>query len=99
MSEHESYSTNDFMKKIPIVSKNIKALTDLVKTIDDKLNLVNVKVKKIWVKSLKQIIGLYEDKQKQYLDMRNKNKMKSPKQETIEYYKLFKNEEGKYEIL
>ena len=28
------------------------------------------------------------------MDMLNKNKIKSPKQETIEFYKLFKNEEG-----
>ena len=33
------------------------------------------------------------------MDMLNKNKTKSPKQETIEYYKLFKNEEGTYEIV
>ena len=39
MSEQESYSTNDLMKKITIVSKNIKSLTGLVKTIDEKLNI------------------------------------------------------------
>ena len=33
------------------------------------------------------------------MDMLNKNKIKSPKQETIEFYKLFKNEEGKYETI
>ena len=43
--------------------------------------------------------GSFQDKQKQYMDMLNKNKTKSPKQETIEFYKLFKNEEGKYELI
>ena len=43
--------------------------------------------------------GSFEDKQKQYMDMLNKNKIKSPKQETIEFYKLLKNEEGKYETI
>ena len=42
--------------------------------------------------------GSFEDKQKQYVEMLNKGRIKQPKEETIEYYKLFKNEEGKYEI-
>ena len=33
------------------------------------------------------------------MDMLNKNKIKPPKPEIIEFYKLFKNEEGKYECI
>ena len=42
--------------------------------------------------------GPFEDKQKQYVEMLNKGRIKQPNGETIEYYKLLKNEEGKYDI-
>ena len=38
MSENESFTITDLMKKIIIISKNVKALSELVKTIDEKLN-------------------------------------------------------------
>ena len=38
MSENESFTSNDLMKKIVLISKNVKAMSELVKTIDDKLN-------------------------------------------------------------
>ena len=107
MSENESFTITDLMKKLVIISKNVKALSELVKTIDEKINQPKSnneddkdKMDKIFEK--KQIgrpSGSFQDKQKQYMDMLNKNKIKSPKQETIEFYKLFKNEEGKYELI
>ena len=107
MSENDDSTINDLMKKIIIISKNIKTLTELIKNIDEKINQPKSnneddkeKMDKIFEK--KQIgrpAGSFEDKQKQYMDMLNKNKIKSPKQETIEFYKLFKNEEGKYETI
>ena len=107
MSENGDSTINDLMKKIIIISKNIKTLTELTKNIDEKINQPKSnneddkeKMNKIFEK--KQIgrpAGSFEDKQKQYMDMLNKNKIKSPKQETIEFYKLFKNEEGKYETI
>ena len=82
-------------------------MSELVKTIDEKINQPKSnneddreKMDKIFEK--KQIgrpSGSFQDKQKQYMHMLNKNKIKSPKQETIEFYKLFKNEEGKYELM
>ena len=107
MSENDDSTISDLMKKIIIISKNIKTLTELIKNIDEKINQPKSnneddkeKMNKIFEK--KQIgrpAGSFEDKQKQYMDMLNKNKIKSPKQETIEFYKLFKNEEGKYETI
>ena len=107
MSENDDSTINDLMKKIIIINKNIKTLTELIKNIDEKINQPKSnneddkeKMDKIFEK--KQIgrpAGSFEDKQKQYMDMLNKNKIKSPKQETIEFYKLFKNEEGKYETI
>ena len=106
MSENGDSTINDLMKKIIIISKNIKTLTELIKNIDEKINQPKSnneddkeKMDKIFEK--KQIgrpAGSFEDKQKQYMDMLNKGRIKQPKSETLEYYKLFKNEEGKYEI-
>ena len=107
MSENESFTITDLMKKLVIISKNVKALSELVKTIDEKINQPKSnneddKDKMDYIFEKKQIgrpSGSFQDKQKQYMDMLNKNKIKSPKQETIEFYKLFKNEEGKYELI
>ena len=106
MSENGDSTIDDLMKKIIIISKNIKTLTELIKNIDEKIHQPKSnneddkeKMDKIFEK--KQIgrpAGSFEDKQKQYMEMLNKGRIKQPKSETIEYYKLFKNEEGKYEI-
>ena len=107
MSENDDSTINDLMKKLVIISKNIKTLTELIKNIDEKINQPKSnneddkdKMDKIFQKNqIGRPAGSFEDKQKQYMDMLNKNKIKSPKQETIEFYKLFKNEEGKYETI
>ena len=105
-SENESFTINDLMSKVITFSKNIKTLTELIKNIDEKytnLKAIAKTIRRRWIKSLKKQIGRpsgsFQDKQKQYMGMLNKNKFKSPKQETIEFYKLFKNEEGKYETI
>ena len=38
MSGNGDSTTNDLMKKIIIISKNIKTLTELIKNIDEKIN-------------------------------------------------------------
>ena len=105
MSENGDSTINDLMKKIIIISKNIKTLAEL-KNIDEKINQPKSnneddkeKMDKIFEKKgLGRPKGSFEDKQKQYVEMLNKGRIKQPKSETLEYYKLFKNEEGKYEI-
>ena len=107
MSENEDSTTNELMKKIIIISKNIKTLTELLKNIDEKINQPKSnneddkeKMDKIFEKKgLGRPKGSFEDKQKQYVEMLNKGRIKQPKEETIEYYKLFKNEEGKHETI
>ena len=106
MSENDDSTINDLMKKLVIISKNIKTLTELIKNIDEKINQPKRnneddkdKMDKIFQKKhIGRPAGSFEDKQKQYMDMLNKGRIKQPKSETLEYYKLFKNEEGKYEI-
>ena len=107
MSENESFTITDLMKKLVIISKNVKALSELVKTIDEKINQPKSnneddkdKMDKIFEKKqLGRPSGSFQDKQKQYMDMLNKGRIKNPKEQTLEYYKLFKNEEGKYELI
>ena len=36
MSENDDSTINDLMKKLVIISKNIKTLTELIKNIDEK---------------------------------------------------------------
>ena len=40
--------------------------------------------------------GNFETKQKQYLEMLNKGKIKQPKDQTLEFYKIAKDKEGKF---
>ena len=82
-------------------------MSELVKTIDEKIhqpksNNEDDKDKMDKMIEKKQIgrpSGSFQDKQKQYMDMLNKGRINNPKEQTLEYYKLFKNEEGKYELI
>ena len=40
--------------------------------------------------------GDYTSKQKQYLDMLNKGEIKNPKNQTLEFFKIAKDNDGKY---
>ena len=93
MSENGDSTINDLMKKIIIIDEKINQLKSNNEDDKEKMNKIFEK------KQIGRPAGSFEDKQKQYMDMLKKNKIKSPKQETIEFYKLFKNEEGKYETI
>ena len=108
MSEAENFTMNDLMKKLIIISKNVKALSEIVKTIDEKIDVKAVerepknsneekeKMDKIFqAKSIGRPSGSFEEKRKKYCDMLNKGQIKQPKNQTLEYYKLIKNEEDK----
>ena len=49
-------------------------------------------------KGLGRPAGSFDDKRKKYCEMINDNKIKMPRQETIEYYKLVKDANGKYSL-
>ena len=77
MSENGDSTINDLMKKIIIISKNVKTLTDLIKNIVEKINQPKSnneddkeKMDKIFgKKGLGRPKGSFEDKQKQYVEM------------------------------
>ena len=110
MSEVENDAIAELSKKMMTVSKNVKLLYEMIKTIDEKLdakanepkdnNEEKEKIDKIFEKKgIGRPSGDYDTKRKKYCDMLNKGQIKSPKTGTIEFYKLFKNEEGKYELI
>ena len=106
MSENENYTINDLMKKIILISKNIKHLNDMIKSINDKMKPVEreqqsneekEKINKIFqTKSIGRPTGDYPTKQKEYCEMLNIGKIKQPKQQTLDYYKISKNDDGVY---
>ena len=109
MSEVENDAIAELSKKIMTVSKNVKLLYEMIKTIDQKLdakanepkhnNEEKEKIDKIFEKKgIGRPSGDY-DKRKKYSDMLNKGQIKSPKEQTFEYYKLIKGDDGKYVIV
>ena len=102
MSESENYTINDLMKKITLIGKNIKTLNDMIKSIDGKMKPVErnedkEKIEKIFqAKCIGRPTGDYPTKQKKYCDMLNTGKIKQPKQQTLDYYKISKNDDGVY---
>ena len=105
MSENENCTINDLMKKITLIGKNIKILNDMIKSIDEKLKPVEreqsnedkEKIDKIFqAKSIGRPSGDYPTKQNKYCDMLNTGKIKQPKQQTLEFYKISKNDDGVY---
>ena len=106
MSEVENDAITELSKKIMTVSKNVKLLHEMIKTIDQKLdakanepkdnNEEKEKIDKIFEKKgIGRPSGDYDTKRKKYCDMLNKGQIKSPKEQTLEYYKISK-EDDKY---
>ena len=103
MSENGDSTINDLMKKVIIISKNIKTLTELIKTIHERINQPksnNVfkneddkeKIDKIFEKKgLGRPSGDHETKRQSYFEMVSNGRIKNPKEQTLEYYKIVKD--------
>ena len=110
MVEVENDAIAELSKKVMMVSKNVKLLHEMMKTIDQKLdakanepknnNEEKETIDKIFEKKgIGRPSGDYDTKRKQYCEMLNKGQIKSPKEQTLEYYKLIKGDDGKYVIV
>ena len=106
MSEVKNDVIVELSKKIMTISKNVKLLYEMIKTIDQKLdakanepkdnNKEKETIDKIFEKKgIGRPSGDYNTKRKKYCDMLNKGQIKSPKEQTLEYYKIIK-EDDKY---
>ena len=101
MCESENFTINDFMKKLIIISKNVKALSEIVETIDENLdakqtapknnNEEKEKMDRIFEKhQIGRPSSRYDDKMQKYCDMLNKGQInKKPKELTLEGDKIF----------
>ena len=98
-SENE---TTKLSSKINVLNKNVKALMFSIEKMMEKLDNTKPldktpeeekeKINKIFEK--KQIgrpVGDFDSKRVQYLKMLNDNKIKQPKQQTLEYYGINKD--------
>ena len=110
MSEAENDALAELSKKVMTVSKNVKLLYEMMKTIDQKLdakakepNNNNEEKEKIDISFEKKGIGRpsgdYDTKRETYCDMLHKGQTKSPKEQTLEYCKLIKGDDCKYVIV
>ena len=78
----------------------------MIKSIDEKLKPVEreqqsndqkEKIEKIFQAiSIGRPTGDYPTKQKKYCELLNSNKIKQPKQQALEFYKITKNDDGVY---
>lgn len=101
--DDKNLEMKEMMNKMTRYNKNMKALMELMEKVSEKLDKVlcsgtngndvedKEKMDKIFAK--KQIgrpVGTWETKREQYAEMLNKGKIKSPKESTLEYYKIVK---------
>ena len=99
MSDTPDERMTELSKKIGICNKNVKALIEMVKALTEKVDKPvektpeeKEKIDKIFEK--KQIgrpVGDYDTKRKQYHKMLMEGKIKEPKEQTLLYYKIFKD--------
>lgn len=101
IDEQES-ETKELLNKIGRYNKNIKALMELIGQVSEKLDKVlntntnneNEKEKMDRIFEKKQLgrpVGTWETKREQYLKMLNEKKIKEPKEQTLEYYRIIKD--------
>ena len=107
MSDTPDERMTELSKKIGICNKNVKAMMEMVKTLTEKIEKPvektpeeKEKIDKIFeAKQVGRPRGSYEEKRKQYHRLLLDCKIKEPKQQTLEYYKIFRDMSNKTYIL
>lgn len=72
-----------------------KLETNKPKSHEDKEKITEIFEKK----GVEKPKGSWEDKQKQYMRMLRGGKINEPKQSTLDYYKIMKDDDGNYELM
>ena len=97
--DEKTDETKELMEKISKNTKLLKLVLAKLEEIDKKIDAVatakpddeKAKVERIFEKKgIGRPAGSYETKQEQYVKMLNDGKIKQPKPETLEYYKIIK---------
>ena len=97
--DEKTDETKELVEKVSKNSKLIKLVLAKLEEIGKKIDAVattkpddeKAKVERIFEKKgIGRLAGSYETKQEQYVKMLNDGKIKQPKNETLEYYKIIK---------
>ena len=98
MSDTSDERMTELSKKIGICNKNVKALIEMVKTLTEKQKPAEKtpeekeRIDKIFeARSVGRPRGSFEEKRKQYHKLLLEGKIKEPKEQTLLYYKIFKD--------
>ena len=98
----------EMLNKMTRYNKNVKTLMDLMNKALEKLNILvknkptenndadaeKERIDKIFeAKKIGRPVGTFETKQQQYLKMLNEGRVKQPKSQTLEFYKIEKDGE------
>ena len=75
------------LAKVEDIDKKIDGVVSVKPADDDKSKIENAFNKK----GIGRPVGSYESKQEQYLKMLNDNKIKQPKEQTLEFYRIVKD--------
>ena len=92
----------ELTNKLNKCNKNIKTIMETLKTIEGKLTepKKEEKMDKIFEKKkMGRPVGSWDEKRKQYLEWINKGKITQPKEQTLEYYQIFKDTETEKYVL
>ena len=87
--EEDVNKIDELIKKMNKCNNNVKLILELLKTIDEKSKEESKEnIKPPEKRSIgRPPTGSYDEKRKQYLEMLNSKKIKSPKPQTMEFYK------------
>ena len=110
MSGDESKTEmKELMDKFNKYAKHLKGilakLEDIDKKIDNTNKPVNADAEKEKMDKIFQKRGVgrpqgdHQSKRQSYFDMVSKGRIQQPKEQTLEYYKITKDEDGKYVLL
>ena len=80
----------ELVKKLNRCNNNIKTILEMIKNIDEKLG--SDKTEPVEKKPVRRPAGTYESKRQQYFDMLTSGKISMPKPQTLQYYRIIKDD-------
>ena len=95
--EENPDTLKEILAKVNRCNKNVKTMMEMLKSIDERLPARKVGNQNGEQKPIGRPAGNYESKRQQYLEMLKAGKITTPKEQTLEYYKIV-NLDGKYHL-
>ena len=95
--EENPDTLKEILAKVNRCNKNVKTMMEMLKSIDEKLPARKIGNQNGEQKPIGRPAGNYESKRQQYMEMLNSGKITTPKEQTLEFYKIV-NLDGKYHL-